>query len=84
MEAPHPYLRSLGRAIRRERMRQGLTQTAAAMRWQVSRSWLSQLENGRGDPGLRQLVALSDRMGVPLSTLFSRARDLRESDADDG
>lgn len=54
--------RRLGRALREERRRQGLTQADLAGRAQVSRGWLIRLEAGHGtaemDPVFRVIVAL--------------------------
>lgn len=64
------HLRALGQAIRTHRQRRGLSQIAATRSWGVSRTWLSELERGHGNPTFGTLVALADAMGLALVDLF--------------
>lgn len=77
MAAAEEDLQALGRAIRERRLELGLSQAAAARRWGVGRSWLSDLERGRANPSFDSLHALATRMELSLAALFRRAEELR-------
>lgn len=77
MAVPDEELRALGRAIRERRLELGLSQAAAARRWGVGRSWLSDLERGRANPSFDAIYAVATRMDVSLAELFRRAEELR-------
>lgn len=57
-------------AVRRERTRAGLTLSGLAGRAGLSKSTLSQLEAGSGNPGVETLWAIASALGVPFSFLF--------------
>lgn len=57
-------------AIRRERTRAGLSLSALAAQAGLSKSTLSQLEAGHGNPGVETLWAIAGALGVPFSFLF--------------
>jgi transcriptional regulator with XRE-family HTH domain len=56
-------------AIRRERVRAGLSLTDLAKRAGLAKSTLSQLESGAGNPSVETLWALGVALGVPFSRL---------------
>lgn len=62
-------VRALGHEVRKHRLDAGLSQKAAASKWGVSSTWLSELERGRGNPTFGQLVKLVDAMGLSLTDL---------------
>lgn len=57
-------------AIRRERTRAGLSLSGLAGRAGLSKSTLSQLEAGNGNPGVETLWAIASALEVPFSFLF--------------
>ncbi|GAA1900530.1 XRE family transcriptional regulator [Streptomyces sodiiphilus] len=67
-------LDSIAAALRRERARTGLSLSEAARRAGVSKSTLSQLEAGRGNPSLETLWALCVTLDVPFSRLLDPPR----------
>lgn len=63
-------LRDLGRRFAEIRVERGLTQEAMAERLEISTKYLQRLERGRS-MNLRTLIELSNRLGVPLISLFA-------------
>lgn len=68
---------ALGRAVRRRRLKLGLSQRQAAAQWGLERTFLSRLERGLGNPNLQQLMTLAQGLEVSLTELF------REAEAED-
>ncbi|MEV4765385.1 XRE family transcriptional regulator [Micromonospora chokoriensis] len=69
--APEPAapLATIAAALRRERERVGISLTELAHRAGVSKSTVSQLEAGTGNPSVETLWALGVALGVPFSRL---------------
>jgi len=61
-------------ALRRERLRVGLSVTELAKRAGLAKSTLSQLENGIGNPSLETIWSLAATLGVPFSRLVEDER----------
>lgn len=61
-------------AVRRERERLGLTASDLAKRAGLSKSTLSQLEAGNGNPSIETLWGLAGVLGVPVSRLIEPPR----------
>ncbi|NEB81734.1 helix-turn-helix domain-containing protein [Streptomyces sp. SID14478] len=61
-------------ALRRERLRAGLSLSELAKRAGIAKSTLSQLEAANGKPGLETMWALSVALEVPPSTLLDPPR----------
>jgi transcriptional regulator with XRE-family HTH domain len=61
--------------VGRHRRRRGLSLSALAGAAGISKSTLSELERGRGNPSLDTLWALANALNVPLSALFLDADD---------
>lgn len=57
-------------AVRRERSRAGLSLSGLAALAGLSKSTLSQLEAGQGNPSVETLWAIATALGVPFSFLF--------------
>ena len=67
MVSPVVYV---GQAVRRERARAGLSLSELARRAGLSKSTLSQIEAGCGNPSVETLWALSTTLGVPFGSLI--------------
>ena len=71
------YVRSLGLALQRQRLKIGLTQEELAHSAGITRSHYQQLEKGASRPGapanpsLMTLVTLSSALGIELSVLLN-------------
>jgi len=57
----------LGRALREERRRQGLTQNDLAARAHVSRGWLVKLEAGHGTAELDTVFRVVSALGLTIT-----------------
>lgn len=64
---------AVGRRIRAERLRRGLTLRELATKVGVTPSALSQLERGRTSPSLATLKAISSALGLTIGNLFPLA-----------
>ncbi|GAY11662.1 helix-turn-helix domain-containing protein [Pseudonocardia sp. N23] len=65
-----PPLRAIADAVRRERTRRELSLGELARRAGLSKSTLSQLESGSGNPSVETLWALAVALGVPFARLL--------------
>jgi tetratricopeptide (TPR) repeat protein len=63
----------LGQAIKGHRQERGLSQTALANLLGHGKRWLIQIEAGRADVRIGDLVRLAEALGVPASTLVKAA-----------
>jgi transcriptional regulator with XRE-family HTH domain len=70
MDVPAP-LDIIAAAVRRERIRLGLSLSALARTAELSKATLSQVETGSGNPSVETLWALSVALGVPFSVLVA-------------
>lgn len=64
---------ALGRAIRRARRKNGLTQIELARQLGMHRTQLGHVEQGRKDFQLSTLVRIADALEIPLSMLVRSA-----------
>ena len=63
----------VGRRLREERQAKAWTQAEVALRAGLSQAYVSQIENGeRKNPGILQISALEDALGLPRGTLNTR------------
>ncbi|GAA3754949.1 helix-turn-helix domain-containing protein [Salinactinospora qingdaonensis] len=69
-----PPLKSIATSLRRERGRAGLSLSQVAEQAGISKSTLSQLETGNGNPSLETLWALCVALNVPFSQLLDPPR----------
>lgn len=60
----------IAEAIKRERVRSGMSLSALAARAGLAKSTLSQLEAANGNPSIETLWALATALDVPISCLF--------------
>lgn len=69
------YLELLGRRVRGQRMRRGMTRKQLAQESGVSERYLAELEGGRGNVSILLLREIARAMGQPLSDLASDRPD---------
>lgn len=72
---PADDAKAIGRRIRRFREEKGLTAAQLAERASISRSYLSELENGKGDhkrPSAEVMYRIGKALGVSMSELLGR------------
>ena len=62
--------RSIGREIKRHRMKIGLTIAELAKLSELSTGMLSKIENGNTSPSLSSLQSLSEALNVPITAFF--------------
>lgn len=65
--------RAFARALRSLRRRSGFTQERLALEGDIDRSYVSDLECARSEPGLTMLFRISDTLEIPL---FDLAREI--------
>ncbi|WP_141325573.1 helix-turn-helix domain-containing protein [Myxococcus sp. AB025B] len=82
---PSRPLDAIAVALRRERERADMSLSELARRADISKSTLSQLESGAGNPSIETLWALAVALGVPFSRLVDPpAREVRVIRAGEG
>lgn len=59
-----------GRRVQRERMKRNLKQIDLSVATGLTRSTISQIENGRQEAGLRTVEKLAKALEMPLVSLF--------------
>lgn len=69
--------RSIGREIKRHRMKIGLTIAELAKLSELSSGMLSKIENGNTSPSLSSLQALSEALNVPITAFFRKFEEKR-------
>ena len=62
---------ALAACIKQRRAELGLSQEALALDAGIDRTFVSQIERGVGNPSLRILCQLADRLGMPAWALIS-------------
>ena len=73
-----PDLVYLGRAIRRERQRLGLSEAELARKAGVGKRLIARLEDGAAQPHFELLMALAHALSIKPSALIGRAREARD------
>jgi transcriptional regulator with XRE-family HTH domain len=71
-ETDDPWVRALGRAVRRIREERDLTQSALGLKADIHPTWLSHIETGRVNPTFLNLVRVSNGLGMKPSELIER------------
>lgn len=69
-DEPNADITALGRELRQERQRQGLSVSVLSQRSGVSFGLISQLERGLGNPSYLALKRLAEALGIPLARLL--------------
>ncbi len=70
----HPALLALGDAIRKARLKQGLTQEDLALAADVDRGYLGRVERGDNNVAVLTLLKIAQAMGVSIKDLMKEAR----------
>ena len=70
MATPDPLLRALGFALKRLRESKRLTQEALAEKADLDRTYLSDIERGARNPGIKNVARLAKALGVTTSQLL--------------
>lgn len=65
------FLRELGLAIAKQRVKKKLTQTEVAYRCEIERGNLTRIEKGKSNVTAETLHKISEAIGVPVSKFFS-------------
>ncbi len=79
---PADDAKAIGRRIKRYRLEKGITAAELADKARISRSYLSELENGKGDhkrPSADVLYRLGTALGISMSALLGRPLITRPS-----
>lgn len=67
--------RGLGLAVRSLRAKKGYSQEGFAYAAGINRTYMGDIERGERNPSLKNLVRISNALGVPLSELVSEAEE---------
>lgn len=65
-----PILRSLGQSIAKYRRAKDLTQEALAEKAKLDRTYLSDIERGVRNPGIKNVVLIATALGITPSKLL--------------
>lgn len=68
-------IQPIARNLRRRRLERGLSVSALARASGVSKSTVSELERGRGNPAIDTIWALSNALNLPFSALFESGEE---------
>jgi transcriptional regulator with XRE-family HTH domain len=66
----------LGRAIKKLRTEQGLSQEEVGLRAEIHPTWISHIESGRNNPAWGSVRRIAAALGVKLSELAALAEEL--------
>ena len=67
----------IGKRIRQLRVQNGLTQEELASRCELTKGFVSQLENNLATPSLPALMDLVEALGTDMSTFFSKEKEFK-------
>jgi len=70
MPKPDPVLRSFGFSVKKHREAKGLTQEALAEGADVDRTYLSDVERGTRNLGIKNVVRLAKALGISAAQLL--------------
>lgn len=73
MQGYEALRRGLGLAIRTLRVDKGYSQEGFAYAVGINRTYMGDIERGERNPSLKNLVRISNALGIPLSELMSEA-----------
>ena len=70
MAKPDPVLKSFGQAVKRHREAKDLTQERLAEKADLDRTYLSDIERGTRNAGVKNLVRIARALGISASDLM--------------
>lgn len=70
----HPALLALGDAIRKARLKQGLTQEDLALAADVDRGYLGRVERGDNNVAVLTLLKIAQALGVSIKDIMKEAK----------
>lgn len=70
MRKRDPILCSFGQSLAKHRRAKELTQEALAEKADLDRTYLSDIERGVRNPGIRNVVLIAKALGIPASDLL--------------
>lgn len=69
-----PILRSFGQSLAKHRREKGLSQESLAEKADLDRTYLSDIERGVRNPGIRNVILIAEAMGITASDLLLGVR----------
>ena len=78
MKTKHPWLIEIGKSIRRERKRKGLSQEQLAALASLDRTYLGGIERGERNVAALNLVRIAAALNVEVATFFPSVETLLE------
>lgn len=70
MAKTDPILRAFGCRLKQNRELKGLTQESLAEKAGLDRTYLSDIERGTRNPGIRNVITIIGALGIPPSDFF--------------
>ena len=70
MVKPDPVLRAFGFSVKRQREAKGLTQETLAEKADLDRTYLSDIERGTRNPGVKNVVRIAKALGITAAKLM--------------
>jgi transcriptional regulator with XRE-family HTH domain len=74
MQKRDPVLITFGRSVRKHREAKGFTQEFLAEKADLDRTYISDIERGTRNPGIKNVVRIAKALGVSLSQLMNGIR----------
>lgn len=74
MDKADKIISDFSKLVRELREKTDESQEGFALRAGVDRSYYGRIERGQANPTLRQVIAISEALGVPLYKLFKQPR----------
>ena len=71
MSKRDPVLRAFGQSLRKNRDAKGLSQELLAERADLDRTYISDIERGTRNPGLKNVVRLAKALGISSAKLLA-------------
>jgi len=69
MQKRDPILAAFGRRVRTQRDAKGLSQEQLAEKADLDRTYISDIERGARNPGIKNVVRLARALGIPTAKL---------------
>ena len=69
-----PSLRAFGFSVKRLRESKGLTQEALAEKADLDRTYISDIERGARNPGIKNVIRIAKALGVSAAKFFTEAK----------